>query len=112
MIKDSEGNLVSSKEDILKKWAQYYAKTFQEADNGPGNEMTITEDNRTFEEEPDTHPLTIEEVKEATKEAKNNKAPGQDTIPAELKKGGDIVIRKLHAILESIWTEGTDIPDD
>ncbi|XP_046685325.1 uncharacterized protein LOC124371058 [Homalodisca vitripennis] len=49
-------------------------------------------------------PPTIEEVKDAVKALKTNKAPGKDEITAEfLKKGGEIVVENLWKLILRIW---------
>ena len=53
---------------------------------------------------------TLEEVKEAIKTLKNNKAAELDGIPAEVYKvGGDLLPHQLHQLLVKIWAN-EDIP--
>ena len=48
----------------------------------------------------------MEEVKQAIMKLKNNKAPGDDSITAEmLKLGGNIIVRCLHELVTHIWKE-------
>ena len=52
--------------------------------------------------------ITLEEVQSAIKTIKNGKAPGVDSIPAELlKAGGEHVSSILHKICSKAWQEGT-----
>jgi len=51
-----------------------------------------------------TDPITVAEVKQATKKLKSEKAPGDDEICTEtLKAGGEEAARHLYQILQNIW---------
>ncbi|PNF37885.1 hypothetical protein B7P43_G07400 [Cryptotermes secundus] len=75
------------------------------------NEEENTDDGE-GEEEEIIEPPTKEEVEEALKEQKLNKAPGGDNIPAELLKAGEQEgIIALHRIINKEWEE-EKIPED
>ena len=49
-------------------------------------------------------PPSIEEVKKATSQLSSGKAPGADSIPAEVyKEGGSMLMQKLTDLFNSIW---------
>lgn len=49
---------------------------------------------------------TLEEVQDAVREMKNNKAAGHDGIPAEvLKQAGPDLLSHIHTLLLKIWEE-------
>lgn len=61
---------------------------------------------------PDSKPPTITEVEEIIKQLKNNRAPGEDGIIAEVWKLRDpIITNKIHKILTDIWTT-EEIPQE
>jgi hypothetical protein len=48
-----------------------------------------------------------EEIEEALKYLKNNKAAGADSIAALLKNGGPNLVDALHAVIQQAWTGET-----
>ncbi|XP_076066121.1 uncharacterized protein LOC143039763 [Oratosquilla oratoria] len=55
---------------------------------------------------------SLDEVRNAIKAMKNNKAAGPDGIPAEIYKfGGDVIQHQLHQLLTKIWIN-EDVPSD
>lgn len=51
-------------------------------------------------------PPSLEEVHDAIRKMKNNKATGPDGIPGEvLKEGGPYLLNHIHALLLKIWEE-------
>ena len=50
---------------------------------------------------------TLVEVRDATSTLKNSKAPGTDSVPAEvLRYGGDTVVRVIRTFIDSAWRSG------
>ena len=55
---------------------------------------------------------TLAETQKAIHQLSNGKAPGNDSIPAEIyKEGGTILIEKLHELYQQIWTT-QNVPQD
>lgn len=80
-IRDKDGSLLKTDEDILNRWAEHFTELL----NLPAPEEEV--------EIPSSDPLDIDceapslmEIKEAIKSLKNNKAAGPDNIPAEVIK--------------------------
>jgi len=62
--------------------------------------------------EVDTEELTTEDVKEAIRNLKNNKAAGSDGIHLELiKYGGNKLLNRMYELVRQIWMEGR-IPEE
>ena len=74
-----------------------------EADDDP---ITLDKNEDNNEDDEITRSPSIEEVKQTIMKLKNNTAPGNDTITAEmLKLGGTIVVWCLHELVTAIWKE-------
>lgn len=64
------------------------------------------------EQNPDSIPPTFTEIRDIIKELKNNKAPGEDGIIAEIWKLNDReIMEKIHMIITRIW-DTEIIPQD
>lgn len=82
-IKDKNGQLIIQPKEGLEIWKEYFTDLL----NGDIRENEIT-DYPTFNHvEPEVAIPSLEEIKQAIKELKNNKAPGQDGINAEIWRG-------------------------
>ncbi|XP_078682384.1 uncharacterized protein LOC144916861 [Branchiostoma floridae x Branchiostoma belcheri] len=103
-IKDKNGKTLLSEEEQNQRWAEHFKETLnqpepQEVYTFPdvdGNELDVDCDN-----------ITEDEVANAIKNLKNHKAAGIDQISAELlKKGGDIMLKKLTKLCNTCWELG------
>ena len=75
-IKDKDGSLLTTKEQILERWASFYADLYAESSVDPQTPIVITN-------ELDI-PLILEtEIIDGINKLKKNKAPGVDKIYAE-----------------------------
>ena len=95
-VKDTNGNLISSKTGKLECWKEH----FQTILNRP--EPTETTQIPEAEEDMDvnTDQPTLEEVKMAIKVMKNGKSPGSDGVTAEMLKVEDTVTPRLLTDLQ------------
>lgn len=94
-LKSLDGEtLLTDKEDILNRWAEHFHSVL----NRPStiNDEAIDR----LQQTPINHKLdvapSLPEVKKALHRIANGKAPGADSIPAEvLKHGGDLLLIKI-----------------
>ena len=102
--------LISDKEKILERWAEHF--------NGVLNRTSSINDeaidrlpqvpvNMSLEDPP-----TLQETEKAIDQLSCGKAPGSDSIPAEIyKQGGGVLTEKLHMLFKCMWEQET-IPQD
>lgn len=106
---DKSGNLITNKQEILRRWEEFFSELL----NGNDNRMTPQyEDCSQFQNTEDVPPPTITEVDFAIQKMKNHKSPGSDGIPAELfKVAGSSFIRAFHQLLLKIWIK-EEMPEE
>lgn len=108
--RDKDGNLKTTNTEVLEVWKNYFTELL----NNDNTEPYVLEDNENWRntrnntvEEP-----TYEEIRESIMSLKNNKAPGEDGIPAELlKHGGEALYETIHALVLEVWRK-EKIPRD
>lgn len=111
MCKDKSGNILSQKEEVLKRWREYFNELLNRGDenesdvNQPNGNGLRGNDSDTGADNESEVP-TMDDVKEAMTNLKNNKAPGKDNISTEMwKYGGQELMNGLHKLIESIWRQ-------
>ncbi|XP_071652374.1 uncharacterized protein [Temnothorax longispinosus] len=82
MCKDENGNILSEKSAVLKRWREYFDQMLNQ-NQEPDNAEEEVETNAEVQDPP-----TLLEVKKVIIKLKNNKSPGADGIPAEFYKCG------------------------
>ncbi|XP_062826556.1 uncharacterized protein LOC134296216, partial [Anolis carolinensis] len=104
MIKNKDGRDLTEAEEIKKRWREYTEDLYRKDNN-----IEDSFDSVVSELEPD---ILRSEVEWALRSIANNKAAGDDGIPAELFKilEGDAV-KIMHAICQQIW-KTQDWPSD
>jgi hypothetical protein len=106
--------ILSKEEEIKTMWRtcfQHLLTTSATADQITPSEVTYTNQTVT-EEELKEEPRDILDIEAAIQSMNNNKAPGIDNIPAELyKRGGGLLLYKIHSLIRGIWKE-EKIPTD
>ena len=102
--------LITDKEKILERWAEHF-------DSILNHPSTINDEaidwlpQVPFDEMLDAVP-TFEEIQKAIHLLTSGKAPGTDSIPAEVyKEGGTALTEKLHQLFQLIWQHET-VPQD
>ena len=101
-IKSKDGQVLMEKAEIMARWKEYIEELYHdERGRKPRIRMDID------------RPSTLEnEVREAIKYTKNNKAPGPDELKVELIKClEDFGVQKLTEIINDIYNSGA-IPED
>lgn len=100
--RDSEGELVGDKQKIIKRWKEYFERLL----NIGGEEETLNRQELAVgqQEEENVETPTEGEVREIIRNQKNNKAPGEDEIAAEmLKFAGNEMESNMHKLIKKIW---------
>ena len=100
VMKDAEGNVLTSKESVTRRWKEYFEKLTNEENARERRE----EDADMVNEE--VRKISSEEVRTAIKKIKSGKAVGPDGIPAEVWKclgtiGVEYLTRLFNKILDS-----------
>lgn len=108
-IKDKNGNLVLDKESGTKVWKDY----FEELLNCDLSENRNVEENVNYQHvQPQVLPPSEQDVEEAVKQLKCNKAPGEDGITSDIiKGGGQILVKEIHKLIASAW-EKEIVPEE
>lgn len=107
----ADGNtLITEKEKILERWAEHFNSVL----NRPSsiNDEAIDRLPQVPINEALDDPPTLLETQKAIRLLSSGKAPGSDSIPAEVyKDGGTVLTEKLHQLYSLMWKEET-IPQD
>ena len=90
---------MTEKEDIHRRWKEYFESVLTGNPDDTYSTTFFTAENE------DIQP-SYEAVTHVIKCLKNHKAPGTGQILAEfLKKGGEILWRRIHHLIQLIWTQ-------
>ena len=114
-IKDESGVLLRDKAEILQRWGGFFSTLLNT--KSPKLNPVIIEEVHQRPAAPttgDSVPLgsapTLEETRRAIRGMHNWKAPGPDSLVAELLKidepAESIILERFHAILVEVWTGG------
>ncbi|CAI9716503.1 Hypothetical predicted protein [Octopus vulgaris] len=105
-----EATLITDKEKVLERWAKYFDSIL----NRPSTSNAEAIDRLPqvpVEESMDVEP-TLEEIQKVCHLLSSGKAPGPDSIPAEVfKEGGMALTRKIHQLFQLIWMHKS-VPQD
>jgi len=103
VCKDKKGELLEGEEEIQKRWMEHFKELLNTESNGKeqADQNIEASAQKQCIEEPNT-----QEVREAIKELRNNKAPGGDNICAELVKyGRDKLIQLIYGLIKDVWRQ-------
>ena len=107
MIRNKKGELAMNTKDRAEIWKDYFDKLLNTEEP---NEL-IKIGNREINEV-EIEELTIQDVKKATRNLKNNKVAGTDGIHPELMKyGGNKLLNRIYELLRQIWEEERILED-
>lgn len=99
ICKNTEGEIITKEEDCIDIWANYFDELLNRNSTNEMEGNVVS-----FDVQPEQLAPSFEEVETAILQLKNNKSPGTDDIPGELiKNGGDLLVSKLHMLIENIW---------
>ena len=111
-IKSKTGKVVSSEEEQNQRCVEQFSEVLNQQnpeslfDFTSENDIDGNNSNITFDD------ITHDELSEAIKTLKSNKASGIDNLPAELLKyGGDVIIEKVTELGIVIWSS-ENVPNE
>ena len=111
-VKDSDGNLITSKTGKLTRWRDHFSGLLNKTLNDPTLRDRLR--NSSVRHPPmdlPDEPPSRDEISDALKKIKKYKAPGFDNIQAELlRNGGNSLLDELEDLYRQIWSE-EKIPD-
>ena len=91
-LKEEDGSIITNKERILERCAEFYEKLYEDTVQSIANVET--------EEVPS---ILTSEVERALSQIKSSKAPGEDQIVAEMiRAGGEIARRKIQELFNAV----------
>jgi len=97
-IKDKDNVILCDRDHVKARWKEYCSNLYKKNENLP-----MPNTNWQFTYEP---PPLLEEIKEAIKDLKIGKSPGNDQVTAEMiKYGGEKVAIFYHSLCKKIWQE-------
>ena len=107
-VNNKNGKALKTEREHAERWVQH----FKEVLNCPEPDFIATPEPSEDDLNINTEPSTIDEVRNTIKSLKTGKAPGIDSIQAEMLKADlDTSSKVLHILFLVIWEEG-DIPSD
>ena len=102
VVRDKEGKVITKEEDQRTRWAEH----FQEVLNRPDPVRPAEIQDRACELEMIKTPITCQEIEEAIRETKANRAPGEDRITSDMLKADPATSAKcLVDLFNKVWSE-------
>ncbi|KAM9354321.1 uncharacterized protein KZ484_012474 isoform 1-T2 [Pholidichthys leucotaenia] len=102
VVNDKNGKVLMKEEDQLSRWAEHFRETLNRPD--PKEEAVIEDTG--FHIEMKQGRITQQEIEEAIKQTKGNRAPGEDRITADMLKADPKASAKaLTELFNKVWEE-------
>mgnify|MGYP000153190231 CR=1 FL=1 len=99
LCRDTNGNIEADEMQVLRIWTDYFQKLLNKQQTTELQEQRIY-----YGPEPNIQPPTNILVYEIIRKLKNNRAPGEDLINAELiKAGGKVLWEEIYKLIVDIW---------
>ena len=99
MCRAKNGDLLTKKDQVLSRWKEHFEQHLNDgAEHGqPPDQVDLADDGVEIDLP------SRDEVEEALKYLKNNKAAGSDSISAELlKNGGPNLVDAIHEMIQQV----------
>ena len=104
LVLDKNGNTLSSEDQQLRRWKQHFDELLNGNEMEPDTHGPNEAENPAANRHINTNPPSINEISEAIKTLKMNKAPGLDGIPAELLQiDAKLTASLLHQHIKQAW---------
>ena len=101
--RNNEGKIVEGETEIMKRWTEYFTNLLNKKNVDKETEEceSKVQGPEQMNEEP-----TVEEVRTSIYQIKNNIAPGEDSIVAELIKNGRPCLETaIHNLIGQVWRQ-------
>ena len=107
-VKDKRGKVLTTEDSQLKRWMEHFGEVLNRPEPEERPDIPDAESDPGIR----TDPPSRQEIKDAVKRLKANKAPGPDGIPPEAFKADiNTSVEALHKVFSNIW-EKEDIPTE
>lgn len=111
IVKDAHGCLITEESNIVEEFRKHF-KELLSTTNEDVHPEEYQEHSTNYSVQPELPEPEYEEITQIIKSLKNNKAPGEDNINAELiKTANPKLISKIWLLIKEIWVSGK-VPND
>ncbi|XP_047502962.1 uncharacterized protein LOC125048342 [Penaeus chinensis] len=109
-IKDSNGTILQTKEEVLSRWTSYCETLYKSNLDDRSRIQELDEISPPLDDTEDL--ILIDEVRKAIKQLKHHKSPGTDGIVGEiLQAGGGALVTHIHRLCNEAWKK-EQIPEE